>query len=71
MCRGGLAQENDLAIVVSAQQARRLIVRGPGEIREVIGLEFGEAVAGSSVRGRNPQGRESVFAVRVAGGFAA
>jgi hypothetical protein len=46
MYSGGLAQEDDVAVVVGAEQADGLVVSGPVKIRNAIGFEFGDAAAG-------------------------
>jgi hypothetical protein len=46
MCCGGLAQQDDVAIEVDAQQTEHLVVGGPMEILDAIGFEFGDAMAG-------------------------
>jgi hypothetical protein len=43
---GGLAQQYDVAIVVSAQESESLVVSAPVKIFDAIGFEFGDAMAG-------------------------
>src|ERR1700679_2177417 len=66
----GLAQQDDVAIVVSAQEPERIVVGGPVEIFDAIGFEFRDAMAGRAVYGGNPQGVQAIFANRIADGFA-
>lgn len=43
---GGLAQEDDVAIEVDAQETERLVVGGPVKIFDAIWFEFCDAMAG-------------------------
>jgi hypothetical protein len=42
---GGLAQEDDVAVVVSAEQAEGFVVGGPVEVWNAIGFKLGDAMA--------------------------